>query len=119
MSTRANIKITDGHDELWFYRHSDGYPDGAMPIIDNFMKLVAEGKIRDNLGQASGWIIKLGVDEKAHLDLGSGFYDWKVGTIEPTTGEHGDIEYLYTLHLGELTVEIKSLYDDKVEVKKY
>lgn len=30
--------------------------------------------------------------------------DWKVGAIEPTTGIHGDIDYLYTIDL--ITKEI-------------
>ena len=30
---------------------------------------------------------------------GEGPSDWKVGAIEPTTGVHGDIDYLYTITL--------------------
>ena len=44
MSTRANIKVKDSYDTLWFYRHSDGYPEGAIPTIDKFMQLVAQVK---------------------------------------------------------------------------
>lgn len=101
MSTRCNIKVVDGNNELWFYRHSDGYPAGAMPLLNEFMDLVKSGAIRDNVSQASGWLIYLGAKEYGLHDPNTedGFSGWKVGSIEPTTGEHGDIEYLYTVDL--------------------
>lgn len=40
MSTRANIIITDGWDELIFYRHSDGYPAGTLPSLNQFLNLI-------------------------------------------------------------------------------
>ena len=105
MSTRANIKLTDEFgDTLWFYRHSDGYPEGAMPTLNKFLDYVKDGKIRDNVGQAAGWLILLGHQEYqaegyATPEPRGGGYGWKVGAIEPTTGEHGDIEWLYTINL--------------------
>ena len=57
MSTRANIIIKEdwsykddkgktkkGSDKLIFYRHSDGYPSGAMPTLNIFMKWLKDGK---------------------------------------------------------------------------
>lgn len=60
MSTRCNIIVKDGRDELIFYRHSDGYPEGAMPTLETFLALVKEGKVRSNVSQAAGWLILLG-----------------------------------------------------------
>jgi hypothetical protein len=110
MSTRANIVITDGIDTLWFYRHCDGYPEGTMPTLNKFLDLVKTKKIRDDIGQASGWLILIGAEEyntKKVDDLEEG--DWKVGAYEPTIGQHGDIEYLYTINLSDKTIDIKEI----------
>lgn len=105
MSTRANIVVTDNHTTLWFYRHSDGYPEGAMPLLEKFLDAVKSGAIRDNTSQAAGWLIVLGAQEynEYRTDIG----DWKVGNIEPTSGQHGDIEYLYVINLKDKTIEIR------------
>lgn len=111
MSTRANIIIKDGEDHLFFYRHSDGYPEGALPTLKIFMDWIKSGKVRDNISQAAGWLIMLGAIEygtiptyeSANRDYpGQRGYgkmetivppaDWKAGSIEPTTGIHGDID---------------------------
>ena len=117
MSTRANIVVTDGINKLWFYRHSDGYPEGVMPLLEKFMNAVKDGTIRDNVQQAAGWLILLGAEEhgvKADFTsfssyLGTRRKDWKCGSIEPTNGQHGDIEYLYTLDLKAQTITIKAV----------
>ncbi len=125
MSTRANILGKDQHDQLWFYRHCDGYPEGTLPLLNKFMEWVKTGKIRDDVGQAAGWLIILGALEyktvpaaeyKPDEMIGTfkingevkfdtlQLNDWKVGSIEPTTGKHGDIEYLYTVDLHNKTI---------------
>jgi hypothetical protein len=37
--------------------------------------------------------------------------NWKVGSIEPTTGLHGDIEYLYTIEFkgGDVKLSYKKM----------
>lgn len=129
MSTRANVVIKDGcGDKFWFYRHSDGYPEGTMPTLEKFLGYVKSGKIRNNAQQASGWLIIIGAEEykESHIDRPQKSYedltpeqekewegkissvprDWKVGAYEPTGGIHGDIEYLYTIDLSKLTIEV-------------
>lgn len=106
MSTRCNIKLVSGPDVLWFYRHSDGYPGGAMPLLEEFMGHIKSGAIRNNMSQSAGWLIYLGAKEYGfhepnELNTGMG---WKVGSIEPTTEQHGDIEYLYTVDLQAQTI---------------
>jgi hypothetical protein len=107
LSTRANVIITDGWDELIYYRHSDGYPAGTLPSLNRFLNLVKQGKIRDNTDQAAGWLILIGADEygvtlhDGHIapnNLGAGL-QWKIGAFEPTTDLHGDIEHLYVVDL--------------------
>ncbi len=120
MSTRSNIKLTDRNDTLWFYRHNDSYPSGALPTLRKFMDLLRTGKIRNNSNHAGGWLIALGRDEyladntipanasKDHI------MGWKVGAIEPTTCQHGDIEYLYHIKLDTKELLIFRVDDDKL-----
>lgn len=120
MSTRMNVIVKDKYTgksdwskPLWFYRHSDGYPDGALPTLRQFMQLIKDGKIRNNIGQASGWLIMLGAEEYSVPMPKDGIKDWKVGAIEPSQGRHGDIEYLYVLDLSQLTITIyETAFDD-------
>lgn len=130
MSTRANIILKDGDEEMIFYRHSDGYPEGTMPTLKLFVDLMKKGIIRDNLSQSSGWLIILGAIEYQTLNpslfpesgkksydqeqntvnnalnsLPEKITDWKVGAYEPTTCIHGDIEYLYTIDLQKKTIK--------------
>lgn len=138
MSTRANVIIKDKYDKLWFYRHSDGYPEGALPTLKKFMKWVKDGKIRDNVSQSSGWLVILGAEEYkgAHIIRKEKIYedltpeqeeeykdkissiplDWKVGAYEPTEGQHGDIEFLYTLDLEKKIILVDSLDDKEPEI---
>lgn len=98
MSTRANIIIKDGKYKLYYYKHSDGYPEGTLPILNKFLDAVKSGDIRDNLSQACGWLTVFG--HEAMKDD----YEWKVGWVEPTTGLHGDVEYIYTIDLTAKTI---------------
>jgi hypothetical protein len=126
MSTRANIIIKDGSGrQLIFYRHSDGYPEGALPTLKKFMSWVKDEKIRDNVDQAAGWLILIGAEEYGEIYEGGGKYKpkktltepdpnnefsgWNCGAYEPTTCIHGDIEYLYTLDLDEKTILVQGV----------
>lgn len=120
MSTRCQILIKDDYgDGILFYRHSDGYPEGAMPTLQKFMDWVRRGIIRNNAEQASGWLILIGAKEygkkyvdhdyvpKENLfepDTDDAGMSWKCGAYEPATSRHGDIEYLYILDLINKTI---------------
>ena len=157
MSTRAGIIVTDGSDSIHFYRHSDGYPKGTMPTLRQFLNLVKKGLIRNNVSQASGWLILIGaksynyelvkvctkcgtplkknkkkricskcksdVFEHVEKDLpleaifnpkhknrmfGT---EWKVGAYEltPNVNLHGDLAYIYTVDIKELTITYKEV----------
>lgn len=106
MSTRAQIIIKDSFgDELWFYRHSDGYPEGTLPSLKVFLNYVKDGLIRSNAAQASGWLVIIGHNEYEVPDSPN---DWKVGAYEPCCPVlHGDIQYLYTVDLEKKTITWK------------
>ena len=105
MSTRCQVIVKDKYDdEVWFYRHSDGYPDGVKPSLSEFLTMVKNRIIRDNSQQASGWLVLIG-----HQEYGSrqpGEHNWKIGAYEPCSPKkHGDIEFLYIVDLVDLTVK--------------
>ena len=115
MSTRCQILIKDGEgDELLFYRHSDGYPEGTMPTLQEFMKWVRQGFIRDNVEQSTGWLILIGtreINSESSKPVPSlkpnpedKMYGWKCGIYEPSLERHGDISYLYILDLEYKTI---------------
>lgn len=114
MSTRANIVVKSGREKLIFYRHSDGYPEGTMPLLEKFMAEIKAGNLRDNVGQSAGWLVEYGRREmlefenemKKQISSFQG-YGWKVGFIEPTTCIHGDIEYLYTIDLANKKITVR------------
>lgn len=130
MSTRAQIKIIDEYgQELWFYRHSDGYPEGTMPTLQKFIDWVRAGKIRDNVEQAAGWLILIGAEEyNKTMVVVNGSYErvlkttltspsddnlsgWKCGAYEPCACRdyHGDIEYFYTVSLAKKTIKAQAV----------
>lgn len=108
MGTRCNICVTDNTgNELWFYRHYDGYPQEVIPSLTPLMERLIDGTVRTNVGQFSGWLIVLGHEQRtpsSHYGNGNVEHDWKVGHYEPTTCMHGDVAYLYTINLDNKTL---------------
>jgi len=112
MSTRANVIITTKDETLIFYRHSDGYPECAGKDLAEFVQPYLTGAMRDSVMQSAGWLIILG-----HAEYASGqstlaptsdkFSGWKCGAYEPTTCLHGDVEYVYIIHLDDKTLECR------------
>lgn len=108
MSTRASVIVTDKWGgKIWLYRHSDGYPDGTMPTLTKFLDWVKQGRIRADAMQAAGWLVLIGNQEYGRgVEPGEkdGPFDWKVGSYEPTDGQTGGIECLYTVDLAAKTI---------------
>ena len=69
--------------------------------------------MRANIGQSAGHLIVRGHNEYKKYNK-----DWKVGAYEPTTGIHGDIEYLYTIDLTKRVLTCKDVYSKKVVFKQ-
>jgi hypothetical protein len=91
------------------------------------MDWVKEGRIRDNVGQAAGWLILIGAQEYDTVYISGGerrkkttltepsiggITGWQAGAYEPTTCIHGDIEYLYTLDLKAKTILVQEVVGD-------
>ena len=117
MSTRCNIIVKDEYESIIFYKHSDGYPEGTMPILERFLGYVKEGKLRDNASQSSGWLIIIGAEEYGQslrnlvLDKEPRWLglEWKVGAIEPTTQIAGDAEYVYIVDLVKKEISVEEV----------
>ena len=110
MSTRAIVKVRDAYgDEQGFRRHGDGCPEGTMPTLERFLSWAKEGRVRDNVSQAAGWLVVLGHEElgkgKEPGPAGDG-YGWQAGSYEPwpSAEEPGDTEWRYVVDLGKLTI---------------
>ena len=74
MSTRATIKIQEGHVERWLYHHCDGYPEGVGEDLDQLLNTEKRWSIESIF-------YRLTEDEE----------------YEPTKGQHGDEEYAYLI----------------------
>jgi hypothetical protein len=108
MSTRANIIIKDKYSTLFFYRHSDGYPECTGEDLKEFVKgydrKTGPGHMRSNVSQSAGWLIVRGYEEYLQFKGEPGM-GWKVGAYEPTEGLHWDVEYIYIINLEEQKLE--------------
>lgn len=120
MSTRANVIIKDDGMTLYFYRHSDGYPECTGESLKEFVKGYSkkEGHMRLDAMQSAGWLVLHGADEYYKDEPRQKGYDhWKVGAYEPTDRIHGDAEYIYIIDLDEGTlscrVPTKFMSDDE------
>lgn len=119
MSTRAQIIIKDAETELWFYRHSDGYPETTGPSLKIFLDWLKKGLIRNNVSQTAGWLVILGAYEYGSIPVSYQIgipspEGWKVGAYEPCPPQRfGDIEYLYTVNLETQTIMVMDIATKK------
>lgn len=102
MSTRANIIISDEFEKLYFYRHSDGYPEHTFEDLKEFCNEYKIGRLRNNASQSAGWLVIRGHKEYWSKPEDMKYMKWKVGAYEPTSELHGDIEYLYLIDLNAM-----------------
>lgn len=143
MTVRSQIKIVDnGGSELWFYRHSDGDPEGNLPVLREFVGMIKKGLIRNNIGQSAGWLIVMGVKEYAYnllpdtpankeLDWDArkekankipikkiapirGTMGWKVGAYEPCPCKeiHCDVGWIYEVNVETNEIKISTVGSD-------
>lgn len=87
MSTRCNVIVKTKFDKIWLYHHHDGYPEGVgQDLINRFKdKFEKTGQI-----WWSDIINELVKDQNDEYEV--------------TNGEHGDIEYLYTIDCDKKTI---------------
>jgi len=110
MSTRCQVIVCDGYDEIWFYHHWNGYPSAMGPKLEAFLDKIKTGLIRDNAEQSCGWLVRDNL-----CDATNG---WKASDFEPCAPRmHGDIEWLYRIHVAAKTIKMcKVKYDDSYDI---
>lgn len=86
MSTRCNVIVKAGNQEIMFYHHCDGYPDGVGIDLAERMERVMENKWHD----ADDFLDDLVKDA-----------DYNFSTV---CGLHGDIDYLYKVDYNAKTI---------------
>jgi len=113
MSTRCQVIVQDSFgptSAVWLYRHSDGYPENMLPILQDFLSQVEKGVLRDNAEQSAGWLIIMGHVEYGVPDTPDSkddAYGWKVGAFEPCAPfRHGDTEYLYLVDVSNNKISV-------------
>lgn len=103
-----------------------------MPTLQKFIGWLRDGHIRNNVGQAAGWLILIGaaeyntyytvadgqktkptVLEPLGLVVPDSSREWKCGSYEPTGGVHGDIEFLYEIDVEAKTISCFESWDDE------
>ena len=87
MSTRCNVIVKTKFDKIWLYNHFDGYPEGVGADLVNRFKEKFE---KDEKIWWSDVVNSLVKDTKDNYEV--------------TDGEHGDIEYLYTIDCDKKTI---------------
>ena len=146
MSTRSIAAITDGRGKpTLFYRHSDGYPDGVRPTLDQFCEWLREGKIRNNATQSAGWLVLLGHREyvemherwagfegasdaekelaEAHRRMEpigeKGVLGWKSGAYEPMNPADigSDVAWLHVININKAAWHPVAVYEHPLLLK--
>ena len=104
MSTRCNIHFSDGDDiAANVYRHHDGYPEGVLPDMQRFFKLVESDSPHDTR-----------FDDPEYL--AAKFIVWQASEnsrgprlaftgVSPCVADHGDIEHVYNVDCSHFDVD--------------
>ncbi len=93
MSTRAHIKITDGHDSFCLYHHHDGYPQGVGNDIKKYLESI--NFFTKPKYCPDHYIEAICLANKMVKGIFSILYDDIDTQYDLTTGLHGDEEFCY------------------------
>jgi hypothetical protein len=103
MSTRCQIGIYDEKEtplnkpNVLLYKHSDGYPEGVIPIIQPFLEDFSKKRGMDDVEYCSAWLLHALIQSHGRTDyLGHGICGDRTF--------HGDIEYYYRIQPSEILV---------------
>ena len=112
MATRSNIRVIGKDTKVWVYRHWDGYPAG------NGADLCKALRRRDYTGKPRPVELDGFLNTILGLRSPQQSYETEPRRVyEITTGEHGDIEWLYTFKftLKQVRIEVREfkLREDK------
>ncbi len=115
MSTRCQVRVTNGEDKLTLYHHYDGYPTNMLRLIKEAWEKYGKGWEGARVGKVAGMLCAI---------------DPVIFEPEDTHELHGDIEYFYEVnckgeqHVGSepiwevTTYEVKMDFDNKKSEKE-
>ena len=126
MSTRSQIKLKESTDNIHVYKHSDGYPEGVLPVLVPFVKEFMASRGYDECYLLAQVVRRFAVTdyldqklfEERHPQLSPhdttrDFLGWGLDCEK-----HGDIDYLYEIDkTGAIFVNGKKLTEK--EMNKY
>ena len=112
MSTRTNIKITDGQQTLYLYRHCDGYPAEAGSDIYEVAK-----ELDGTRGYNPDWIRAVNKFMTYLYDATE--YRPARPVYELTDSTHGDIEHFYHVAIRQHECPHNNPYCNECEPKSY
>jgi hypothetical protein len=111
MSTRCNIGIYEEKEEklenpdVILYKHSDGYPEGTLPLLKKFMENPKNDRNRYDYEYQSAWLLHTLINQGIEDSITFGYETIHVG-YGICKEIHGDIEYYY------------AIYPDRIETYK-
>ncbi len=106
MSTRCQIQFIEGKDKTQVYKHSDGYPDGILPLLKELKDELDKTRMYRGVDYLASQFIffdKVSTynayrDDESMNDRGYHFLGH--GVEKPNGKIHGDEEYLYRVHIS-------------------
>lgn len=96
MSTRASVQIIDGKDVLYFYQHSDGYPEGLGKTLEEALKVPLVAGCKNDAEYLAGALL---------MEVNRG--NDGLPDIVPAFSVHGDESYTYRIDAA--TLELTTL----------
>lgn len=126
MSTRSQIKYKDSASNIYIYKHSDGYPEGVLPVLVPFVQEFFKHRGDDEAYFLAQCVRRFAIeDAKRDAVFASQFpSDARFAKTFEFLGwgldceEHGDIEYLYEVdNKGNIYVNKKKL--TRSQIAKY
>lgn len=97
MSTRCQIQVKGS--PILIYKHSDGYPEGVLPVLEPFVKAFSDNRGND-VEYCLAQIVRtfaLEYDPETRLK------GWGLDLVL-----HEDIEYLYVVDAAKGSVEVQT-----------
>lgn len=98
MSTRASVIVKDANDKLFFYQHSDGYPDGLGKTLVEFLESDKAKKQKYDLEYFAG--VMLMEVNRDYIENNLSLPD-----LVPALGLHGDESYQYIIDVDNFILE--------------
>lgn len=100
MSTRANVIVENEHLSIYLYQHCDGYPKYLGGIIAEFLRSEEAQEYKGELMNLAGALMLYSAKKAPRPG-------YMPSILVPTSGIHGDIQYLYTINSEtlEMTTE--------------